>query len=128
MLSQKQQQKAAIKFALTWKNKAGYEKGESQPFWCNLLRDVFDIQDFVNYIEFEDNVGIDKSAYMDGYIPSTKILIEQKSADKDLRAPIRQSDGSMLDPFEQAQKYILNLPVSRHPRWVITCNFKSFLI
>ena len=128
MLSQKQQQKAAKKFANTWKKKAGYEKGESQPFWCNLLRDVFDIQDFVNFIEFEDNVGIDKSAYMDGYIPSTKILIEQKSADKDLRAPIRQSDGSMLDPFEQAQKYILNLPVSRHPRWVITCNFRSFLI
>ena len=83
MLSQKQQQNAAKKFANTWKNKAGYEKGESQPFWCNLLRDVFDIQDFVNFIEFEDNVGIDKNAYMDGYIPSTKILIEQH-AEEDL--------------------------------------------
>ena len=128
MLTPKEQQKAAKKFSNTWMNKVGYEKGESQPFWCDLLCNVFGIQDFVNYINFEEQVKIDNTAYIDGYIPSTRVLIEQKSADKDLRAPIQQSNGSMLDPFEQAQRYILGLPVSRHPRWVVTCNFKSFLV
>ena len=128
MLSQEQQQKAAKNFSDTWMNKTGYEKGESQPFWCDLLCNVFGIQDFVNYINFEEQVKIDNTAYIDGYIPSTRVLIEQKSADKDLRAPIQQSNGAMLDPFKQAQRYILGLPVSRHPRWVVTCNFKSFLV
>ena len=36
-------QKAAAKqFAAYWKDK-GYEKGESQPFWLSLLRDVFGV-------------------------------------------------------------------------------------
>ena len=38
-------------------------------------------------------VYIDKAnAFMDGYIPTTKILIEQKSLGKDLRKAIVQSD------------------------------------
>ncbi|MCI7564265.1 MAG: methylase, partial [Spirochaetia bacterium] len=62
------------------------------------------------------------------YIPSTKVMIEQKSIDKDLREPIRQSDGTLLNPFQQARKYISGLPLSQHPRWVVTSNFKSFLV
>ena len=46
--------------------------------------------------------------------------------DKDLRKAIRQSDGSLLNPFQQAKKYIAELPLSRHPKYVVTCNFKSF--
>ena len=45
-----------------------------------------------------------------------------------MRKPIKQSDGSLLNPFQQAKKYIAELPVSKHPKWVITCNFKSFLV
>lgn len=45
-----------------------------------------------------------------------------------MRKGIRQSDGSLLNPFQQAKKYIAELPLSRHPKYVITCNFKSFLI
>ena len=67
-------------------------------------------------------------SFIDRYIPTTKVLIEQKSIDKDLRKGIRQSDGSLLNPFQQAKKYIAELPLSKHPKWVITCNFKSFLI
>ena len=66
--------------------------------------------------------------FIDIYIPSTKVMIEQKSIDKDLRSPIRQSDGTLLNPFQQARKYISGLPLSQHPRWVVTCNFKSFLV
>ena len=127
MLSQQEQQKAAKKFSEDWKNK-GYEKGESQKFWLDLLCNVYGIQDFSNFISFEDQVKLDHTSFIDGYIPQTKVLIEQKSIDKDLRAPIKQSDGTFLNPFQQAKRYITELPVSKHPRWVVTSNFKSFLV
>lgn len=127
-MTDKEQSKKAKEFAEFWKDK-GYEKGQSQQFWTSLLNNVFDIQEPEKFIEFEDQVHIDKNTgFIDGYIPSTKVLIEQKSIDKDLRKGIRQSDGSLLNPFQQAKKYIAELPLSRHPKYVITCNFKSFLI
>lgn len=123
-----EQKKKAKEFAEFWKDK-GYEKGQSQIFWTTLLTDVFGVENISEFIEFEDQVHIDKSTgFIDGYIPSTKVLIEQKSIEKDLRKPIKQSDGSLLNPFQQAKKYIAELPVSKHPKWVITCNFKSFLV
>ena len=123
------EQKRKVKeFVERWKDK-GYEKGESQKFWIDLLGNVLGIDNPIDFIEFEDTVHIDKSTgFIDGYIPLTKILIEQKSVDKDLRKPIKQSDGSLLNPFQQAKRYIMELPVSKHPRYVITCNFKSFLV
>lgn len=127
-MTEKEQKQAAKEFAEFWKDK-GYEKGQSQTFWLQLLSQVYDVERPEKYIEFEDQVHIDKSTgFIDGYIPTTKILIEQKSIDKDLRKGIRQSDGSLLNPFQQAKKYIAELPVSKHPKWIITCNFKSFLI
>ena len=128
MITEKEQIQSAKEFADFWKDK-GYEKGQSQTFWLQLLRQVFGIEKPEEFIEFEDQVHIDKNTgFIDGYIPSTKVLIEQKSIDKDLRKAIKQSDGSLLTPFQQAKKYIAELPVSKHPRWVITCNFKSFLV
>ena len=126
-MTQTEQQKAAKKFSLDWKDK-GYEKGESQKFWLDLLSNVFGVKDFTNFITFEDQVKLDHTSFIDGYISSSKVLIEQKSIDKDLRAPIKQSDGSFLNPFQQAKRYITELPVSKHPRWVVTSNFKSFLV
>ena len=122
-----QQQKAAKKFVADWTGK-GYEKGESQKFWLDLLCNVFGVQDFASFISFEDQVKLDHTSFIDGYIAQTKVLIEQKSLEKDLRAPIKQSDGTFLNPFQQAKRYITELPVSKHPRWVVTCNFKSFLV
>ncbi len=126
-MTEAEQKKAAKKFIETWTGK-GYEKGESQKFWMDLLCNVFGVQDFANFIEFEDQVKLDHTSFIDGYIPSTKVLIEQKSLDKNLRAPIKQSDGSFLNPFQQAKRYITELPLSKHPRWVITSNFQSFLV
>lgn len=128
MISDKEQSRKAKEFADFWKNK-GYEKGQSQSFWLQLLSQVYGIEKTTEFIEFEDQVHIDKNTgFIDGYIPSTKVLIEQKSIDKNLRKGIRQSDGSLLNPFQQAKKYIAELPLSRHPKYVITCNFKSFLV
>ena len=55
-------------------------------------------------------------------------MIEQKSINKSLTAAIRQSDGSMLTPFEQAKRYSSELPYSKRPRWIVTSNFQSFYI
>ena len=120
--------KAAREFARYWEGK-GYEKGESQAFWLSLLRDVFGIEHPEQYVRFEEQVKIDRAnGFIDVMIPSTKVMIEQKGANKDLRTPIKQSDGTLLNPFQQAKRYIVDLPLSEHPRWVITCNFKEFLI
>lgn len=122
-----QQRKAAQEFAARWKDK-GYEKGHSQPFWLSLLRDIYGIEHPEEYIIFEEQVHLDHTSFVDGHIDKTKVLIEQKSIDKDLRKPIRQSDGSLLTPFEQAKRYSSELPYSQRPRWIVTCNFKSFLV
>lgn len=121
------QQRAAKEFAAHWKDK-GYEKGESQSFWLSLLRDVFSVEHPEQFILFEEQVHLDHTSFIDGYIPATKVLIEQKGLGKDLNKPIKQSDGSLLTPFQQAKRYITELPVSKHPRWVITCNFAEFYV
>lgn len=119
--------KQAKNFADYWANK-GYEKGESQPFWLSLLRDVFGVEHPEQYIDFEDKVKLDHTSFIDGFIPATHILIEQKGRDKDLRKSIKQSDGTPLTPFQQAKRYSSELPYSQRPRWIITCNFQEFLI
>jgi len=58
----------------------------------------------------------------------THVLIEQKSLGRDLLAPIRQSDGKFLTPFQQAKRYSSELPYSKRPRWIVTCNFGEFLV
>ena len=118
---------AAKKFAEYWKGK-GYEKGHSQPFWLALLRDVYGVEHPEYYIHFEDQVHIDNTAFIDGMIPATHVLIEQKSLGKSLTQPIKQSDGSLLTPFQQAQRYSAFLPYSQRPRWIVTSNFEEFNI
>ena len=122
-----QQQQAARNFAAYWKDK-GYEKGESQPFWLSLLRDVYGVEHPEQFIQFEEQVHLDHTSFIDGTIPATHVLIEQKGLGKDLNKPIKQSDGALLTPFEQAKRYISELPVSQHPRWVVTCNFSTFYV
>ena len=128
MKTEKQIAAAAAEFAERWKGR-GYERGESQPFWIDLLTNVFGIETPSDgFITFEDHQKVDASNFVDGRIRSTRVLIEQKSIDKDLRAPVKQSDGSLLTPFQQARRYVVSLPVSEHPRWIVTCNFKEFLV
>ena len=125
--STKNQQKTAALFAQEWQGK-GYEKGDTQRFWLELLQKVLAVEDPYSFISFEDEVMVDKTNFMDGYIASTKVLIEQKSIQKDLGTPIVQSNGEKITPFLQARKYIAGLPLSKHPRWVVTCNFREFWV
>ena len=61
---------AAKKFTEYWANK-GYEKGESQPFWLSLLRDVLRVEHPEEVITFESKVMIDHTSFIDGYIALT---------------------------------------------------------
>ena len=122
-----QQRAAAKAFAKNWKDR-GYEKGDSQIFWVELLTTVFGVTEISKFISFEDQVHLDHTSFIDGYIEKTHVMIEQKSINKSLTAAIRQSDGSMLTPFEQAKRYSSELPYSKRPRWIVTSNFQSFYI
>lgn len=126
-MNKTQQDQAALSFQSSWTNR-GYEKGESQQFWLDLLSNVFGIQDISSFISFENQVKLSHTSFIDGYIPSTKVMIEQKSLDKDLDKPIRQSDGSLLTPFQQAKRYAAELPYSQRPRWIVVCNFRSWYV
>ena len=121
------QKSAAKKFAEFWKDK-GYEKGESQKFWLSLLHDVFGVEHPESFISFEDKVFLGHTSFIDGYIAETKVLIEQKSKGTNLEAKIKQSDGTFLTPHEQAKRYVTELPVDKHPKFIVTSNFQTFLV
>lgn len=121
-----EQRKRTSQFIDRWKDR-GYEKGESQTFWLDLLS-LLDVQNPADFIRFENQVHLDHTSFIDGFIPTTHVLIEQKSLGKDLRAKIKQSDGTLQTPFEQAKRYANELPYSERPRWIVTCNFAEFLV
>ena len=122
-----QQTQRAKAFSEFWKDK-GNEKQETSRFWIQLLGEVVGIQSPTNYIEFEKRVKLKNTSFIDAYIPSTKVLIEQKSADVDLHKSYQQSDGQMLTPFQQAKRYADEMPLSIKPRWIVVCNFQEFLV
>lgn len=126
-MNDREQKAAAKDFVNAWKDK-GYEKGESQPFWLALLRNVFGIEKPEEFITFEEQVKLDHTSFIDVLIPATHVMIEQKGSNKDLRKPIKQSDGTLLTPFQQAKRYSSELPYSQRPRWIVTCNFQTFLV
>ena len=129
MKTEKQMAAAAAEFAERWQGR-GYERGESQLFWADLLTNVYGVENLPSFIRYEEQVKnmVDATNFIDAHIPSTRVLIEQKSLGKDLRLPIPQSDGSKLTPFQQAKRYVANMPVDEHPKWIVTCNFEQFLV
>ena len=124
-MSKSKQAYSAKSFAQRWAGR-GYEKGESQSFWIDLLQSVFEIGSPVGFISFENQVKLSSTSFIDAYIEPTHVLIEQKSIDKDLRKAIPQSDGTLLTPFQQAKRYAAELPYSKRPRWMVICNFREF--
>ena len=121
------QKKAAKEFAEKWCGR-GDEKQDTQAFWLSLLRDVFGVANPEDSIQFEKRIKLGHTSFIDAYIPSTKVLIEQKSIDVDLLKPAKQSDGNMLTPYQQADRYRKEQNYSEVARWIVTCNFKEFFI
>ena len=124
---------AADKFVADWKNR-GDEKQETQRFWIALLQNVYGAEQPTETIEFEkrvevvNNDGTTTTKYIDGYMPATRTLIEQKGMKIDLKKGERQSDGAMLTPFQQGRRYGGFLPNPEQPRWIVVCNFQTFEI
>ena len=127
MKTEKQMAAAAASFAERWAGR-GYEKGETQPFWIDLLTEVYGVENPTEFIRFEQQVKSGTTNFIDARIPSTKVMIEQKSLGKDLREPRVQSDGTRLNPFQQAKRYNAEQPYSERARWIVTCNFEEFLV
>jgi len=112
-------------FVERWQGR-GDEKSDTQTFWIDLLTNVFEVKDIANFIFFEERVQLEHKSFIDATIPSTHVMIEQKSLEKNLSKPIKQSDGTFLTPFQQARRYANELPYSKRPRWIVACNFSEF--
>ncbi|MBR5284787.1 MAG: methylase, partial [Clostridia bacterium] len=122
-----QRRAAAKQFVADWTAR-GDEKQDTQTFWLTLLQKVFGVEDADKMISFELPVKLSHTSFIDGYIASTHVLIEQKSLGVDLRKGSKQSDGSLLSPFQQARRYAGFLPHNQNPRWIVVCNFAEFHI
>lgn len=124
-------QQAARDFVKTWKAKDGKEQADKQTFWNDLLQRVYGINNYYDYIAYEKDVPVKADGrvttrQIDGYIPSTKVMIEMKGKNiKDLSKPLIQSGGDELTPFEQAKRYANFLPATEYPRWIIVSNFNE---
>ena len=67
MRSHSQTLDAVKAFVDRWTGR-GYEKGESQQFWTDLLHDVLDIETPSEIISFESQVKLASTSFIDGYI------------------------------------------------------------
>lgn len=92
------------------------------------MRDVYGLDGIAENVEFEKRVKLEHTKFIDVYVKPTRVLVEQKNITKDLDAAIQQSDKTWLRPIEQLQRYAMDLPLSEHPRWSVTCNFREFRI
>ena len=126
-MTENEQREAAKAFAVKWQGK-GYEKGETQKFWLELISTVYGVKAPVDYMNFEVQIQLSNVSFIDVYIPSTKVIIEQKSLGKDLTKGIKQSDGTWLTPMQQMIRYANAMNYDEMPRWGISCNFQEFMI
>ena len=126
-MSEMKQRTAAKQFAADWQGR-GDEKQETQSFWLSLLSKVYGIDEPDKFIAFELPVKLSHTSFIDGFIESTRVLIEQKGQDIDLSKGAKQSDGSILTPYQQARRYAGYLPHDKNPRWIVVCNFREFHI
>ncbi|MBQ9417796.1 MAG: hypothetical protein IJU19_04365, partial [Bacteroidales bacterium] len=111
-----QQQNAAQAFADRWSER-GYEKGETQTYWLELLHELLGVDSPTQFILFEKPVRTGSTLFIDAYIPATHVLIEQKSLGSDL-----------ADAYSQACNYAAHMVFSERPRWIVCCNFATLHI
>ena len=92
-----------------------YEKGESQTFWTQLL-EVFGIdrRRAGGYFEYAVRLAGNKHGFIDMFLPG-KLLVEQKSAGRDLTRAQRQ-----------ALSYLDGIPDHDLPLAIIASDFQTF--
>ena len=103
----------AAEFARDWKD-AGYEKGETQSFY-NAFFNVFGVRRR-SVARYEAHVSKldNRSGFIDLFWPGV-LLVEQKSAGRDLNAA-----------YEQAGEYFDLLPERERPRYILVSDFRTF--
>lgn len=127
-MTEAEQRAAATRFYNDWHG-IGDEKSDCQRFWIEFCGDVLGIENVTQKLVFEKRVVIEgQTKFIDVYIPETRVLIEQKSIDKDLHKKALQSDGSMRTPFEQGRNYAQWMIPNETPLWIVACNFRTFEI
>ena len=133
-MTDSEQRSAAKQFVADWTGR-GDEKQETQQFWTSLLQRVYGVEAPENRIKFEKPVLVDNmqngkktTKFIDGYIPETRVVIEQKGINIDLCKGEKQSDDSLLTPYQQARRYGAYLNDNERPRWIVVCNFREFQI
>lgn len=116
------QHKKAAEFIERWQGR-GDEKQETQKFWLDFMQNVLDVPDAINNTEFEYRTA--GGGYIDMLCTDSRFLVEQKSKNVDLDKP-EERQGTLVTPAEQAVRYSDNLPISKKPTFICTCNFNTF--
>lgn len=120
----------AEEFAKRWAGR-GDENQETQLYRIDLFQNVLGLEDALERLRFEEPVVTDSGSkhagYIDVLIPSASALVEQKSLGIDLDKP-EERQGRMVTPAEQGRGYAVGLPLSRQPRYVVTCNFSTIRV
>ena len=103
----------AASFARKWTD-AGYEKGETQSFYNDFFH-IFGVrrESVARYEERVEKLD-DTSGFIDLFWPGV-LIVEQKSAGRDLSAA-----------YEQAGGYFDALPERERPRYILVSDFQHF--
>lgn len=101
-------------FSERWQN-AHYEKGETQSFYNEFFA-IFgvDRKAVAIYEQRVQGLSVNRRGYIDLFWPGT-LIVEQKSAGKDLYAA-----------FQQAADYFDWLSEQQRPRYILTCDFQRW--
>ena len=122
-----QQVRAAEIFSKKWAGR-GNEEQDDRSFWIQLLQEVFGVANATDYLDFQKHTVVNsgKTKKIDIYIPSTKVIIEQKSLNIDLDKP--QSGHNGKTPYEQAKEYDDGLTHDEKAHWIVLSNFREIWI
>jgi hypothetical protein len=106
----------AAKFATDWAGET-YEKGEAQSFWTEFLTVYgIDRRRAGGYFEYAVKLAGKKYGFIDLFLPG-KLIVEQKSAGRDLAAAQGQALG-----------YLDGIPDHDLPLAIVSCDFQSFQV
>lgn len=125
-------------FVNNWKNK-GNEKQDTHPFWEGLIECLLGVEHGYEFFDYEQKVpkralveeNGERPRYLDCYLKSSRIVIEQKSFDVSLDDARAFIEGELKTALQQAQWYYDNMDRpkdGRKGRYTIACNFQEFRI
>ena len=132
----KTNRKAIKDFINTWKDQ-GSEVADKVTYW-NTLLELLGVPkaqiDNKTFIQYEKPIKLNKNesfhGSIDAYIPSTRVLIEQKSNGVDLSKPELRPNGGHTEkvtPFQQAKRYNDNLGSNEKANFLVLCNFSQII-